>query len=368
MIKYLDLKAITQQYEPGLSDSVRRVISSGWFLLGKEVEDFEHKFATYCGAPYCVGVGNGLDALTLILRAYRLMGVLKEGDQVIVPANTYIASVLSVSENGLEPIPVEPSLQTLNIDPELIEQHITPRTKAILVVHLYGRICPMEPIRRLAKQYGLKVIEDCAQSHGAIYQGVRCGMLGDAAGFSFYPGKNLGALGDGGAVVTADPTLAEMIRKIANYGISRKYVNDYKGRNSRLDEIQAAVLSYKLKSLDADNERRREIASFYFRSIKHPAIRLVPWTNKEEHVFHIFAVLSEKRDELQRYLAGRGIETLIHYPIPIHQQQAYSEWRFRSYPITEQIHREILSIPLNPSVTDEQAYEIVDALNEWCSV
>lgn len=365
MIKYLDLKQITERYEPALSQAVARVVASGWYLLGNEVKRFEERFAAYCGTNHCIGVANGLDALSLIFRAYIEMGVMQEGDEVIVPANTYIASILALSENRLKPVLVEPDEVRYNIDPQKIEAAITERTRAILVVHLYGQACDMEPIQEIASRYGLKLVEDAAQAHGAYYQGKRCGALGDAAGFSFYPGKNLGALGDGGAVTTSDEELATIVRRIANYGTSRKYINDYKGRNSRLDEIQAAVLSVKLEQLDADTQVRRDIALRYRKEITNPAIRLPKVANEEEHVWHIFPILTEKRDALQVYLREAGIETLIHYPVPPHQQQAYREWNHLEYPISERIHREELSIPLHPALRDEEVTAIIDALNAW---
>ncbi|MGL4293393.1 MAG: DegT/DnrJ/EryC1/StrS family aminotransferase [Bacteroidales bacterium] len=363
MIKYLDLKKISGRYEPALSQAVLRTVQSGWYLLGKEVGLFEARFGEYCESAHCIGVANGLDALWLIFRAYLELGVLQEGDEVIVPANTYIASILAVSENRLNPVLVEPDPATLNIDTERIEAAITPRTKAILTVHLYGRISEMDPITAIAEKYGLKVIEDCAQSHGAKYKGIPCGALGDAAGFSFYPGKNLGALGDAGAVTTSDDTLALTIRRLANYGTSRKYVNTYKGRNSRLDEIQAAVLNCKMDRLDEDTELRRQMASRYCAEIRNDLISLPIPGVKESHVWHIFPVLTSHREALQKYLADKGIETLIHYPVPPHLQEAYREWNDRSYPVSERIHREILSIPLNPSLTDEEVTYIIMMLN-----
>lgn len=365
MIRYLDLKKITSRYEPALSQAVARVVASGWYLLGKEVARFEERFAEYCGARHCIGVANGLDALSLIFRSYIEMGVMQEGDEVIVAANTYIASILAISENRLVPVLVEPDTLRYNIDPEKAEAAVTPRTRAILVVHLYGQTCDMTPIREIASRRGLKIVEDCAQSHGAVYKGTRCGALGDAAGFSFYPGKNLGALGDGGAVTTSDEVLATVIRRIANYGTSRKYINEYKGRNSRLDEIQAAVLSLKLEYLDADTLRRRQIALRYRREIVNRAIVLPQVVCEEEHVWHIFPILAEKRDQLQTYLHDAGVETLIHYPVPPHFQQAYREWQNLSFPLTERIHREELSIPLHPALTDEEVTTVINVLNSW---
>ena len=365
-IDYLPLKAINQHYEPALSEAINEVVASGWYLLGTRVHLFEQAFAAYCQTAHCVGVANGLDALTLIFRAFRELGVLQEEDEVIVPANTYIASVLAVTANGLTPVPVEPSMTTYNIDIAQIEAAITPRTKAILVVHLYGRVCEMDAVMELARRYDLKVVEDCAQSHGAAWQDIRCGAWGDAAGFSFYPGKNLGALGDGGAVTTSDDVLAQSIRCLANYGSSEKYVNRYKGVNSRLDELQAAALLVKLPHLDADTLRRKQIAQAYLQGINHPDIVLPQAvTSLSEHVYHIFAVLTPQRDALQAYLREQGIATLIHYPIAIHKQEAYAEWASLSLPLTEQIHAQELSLPLHPLLSDEEVAYIIQTLNAW---
>ncbi len=365
-IDYLPLKAINQHYEPALSEAIHEVVASGWYLLGTRVRQFEQAFAAYCQSKHCVGVANGLDALTLIFRAFMELGMLQEGDEVIVPANTYIASVLAVTANGLTAVPVEPSMQTYNIDIDQIEAAITPRTKAILVVHLYGRVCEMDAVMALARRRGLKVVEDCAQSHGTSFQGKRCGAWGDAAGFSFYPGKNLGALGDGGVVTTSDDVLAQTIRCLANYGSSEKYVNQYKGVNSRLDELQAAALLVKLPHLDADTLRRQQIAQAYLQGINHPAIVLPQAVNdKAEHVYHIFPILTAKREALQAYLRSQGIATLIHYPIAIHKQQAFAEWAALSLPLTEQIHAQELSLPLHPLLRDEEVAYIIEVLNAW---
>ncbi|MEG1723140.1 MAG: DegT/DnrJ/EryC1/StrS family aminotransferase [Bacteroidales bacterium] len=365
MIKYLELERVTRRHEPELTEAVNRVIRSGWYLLGEEVARFEARFAAYCDALACIGVANGLDALSLIFRAYLEMGTMREADEVIVPANTYIASILAISENRLTPVLVEPDSETFTIDPARIEAAITPRTKAILVVHLYGQVCDMDPIRAIARKYSLKIVEDCAQSHGACYKGVKCGSLGDAAGFSFYPGKNLGALGDGGAVTTSDKELETVIRRLANYGTERKYINTYKGKNSRLDEIQAAVLSCKLERLDEETRIRRQIADRYCRLITNPSLRLPVLKEPQQHVWHIYPVLTPHRDQLQAYLLREGIETLIHYPVPPHKQQAYAEWNQLSFPITERIHKEILSIPLYPALTDAETDRIIEALNNW---
>lgn len=363
MIKFLDIKGITESFEPGLSQEIMRVVNSGWYLQGVEVEHFEQEFSQYCGTKYCIGVANGLDALTLILRAYMELGIMSEGDEVIVPANTYIATILAISRNGLKPVLCEPDLNTYLIDPIRIEELITERTKAIMVVHLYGRVVDMDPINRLAGKYNLKVIEDSAQAHGAVYKGKRTGSLGDASGFSFYPGKNLGAMGDAGAVTTDDGKLAEAVRVLANYGSSVKYVFRYKGINSRLDEIQAAVLSYKLKRLDEDNNRRRKVAGQYLNMITNPSVILPQWKDRESNVFHIFPIRCHKRDALQEYLKNNGIQTLIHYPIPPHKQEAYREWNNLFYPITELIHEEILSLPISPVMTMEEIEKVIGVVN-----
>lgn len=364
MIKFLDIKGITESFEPALSQEVQRVINSGWYLLGKEVQGFEAEYAAYCGTRHCIGVANGLDALVLILKAYMVLGVMQEGDEVIVPANTYIASILAISENGLTPVLCEPSGDFL-LDVTKVEALISARTKAILPVHLYGQVCDMNAINKIARRYKLKVIEDAAQAHGAIYAGKRTGNLGDAAGFSFYPGKNLGALGDGGAVTTNDDILAETIRSLANYGASAKYINRYKGKNSRLDEIQAAVLSLKLKRLDKDNDRRRDIAREYMRGIDNPLIELPVVMDWERNVFHVFPIRCKKRDELQDFLKRNGIDTLIHYPIPAHKQDAYAEWNEMQLPITESIHAEELSLPISSVMPTEEVNIVVAKINEF---
>lgn len=366
MISFLDLKRINHSFEPELSDTVVRATRSGWYLLGDEVKTFEHKFADYCGVNHCVGTGNGLDALTLIFMAYISMGYMKEGDEVIVPANTYIASILAVLRAKLKPVFCEPRFDTCNIDPEKIESMITTRTKAIMVVHLYGRVCEMDSINQIARKHGLKVIEDCAQAHGALYkQSKRTGALGDAAGFSFYPGKNLGALGDAGAVTTQNEKLATRIRALANYGSSAKYVHDYKGINSRLDELQAAVLSLKLNRLDEDNDRRRMIASRYMKEIHHPEISLPHVEDFSSHVFHVFTVFTSRREALQSYLKDCGIQTLIHYPTPPHHQESFKEFAYLSLPITERIHAEELSIPISPLLTEDEVSSVIDAINKF---
>lgn len=369
-IPFLDLKAINQRYKAALEAAFYRVFDSGWYILGQEVLSFEESFAAYCGVRHCIGVANGLDALAQIFRAYKILGVMKEGDEVIVPANTYIATILAVSHNRLVPVPVEPDIRTYNIDPRRIEAAVTPRTRAVLPVHLYGRAADMPLILEIARRHDLKVVEDAAQAHGAIYDGKRAGSLADAAGFSFYPGKNLGALGDGGAVTTDNDDLAETIRVLRNYGSEKKYHNRYKGVNSRLDELQAAFLLEKLKNLDEDNSRRREIACYYHENILNPDIVLPTQDSRLsiknlEHVWHLFVVRTPSRDRLQKYLADQGIQTMIHYPVAPHLQPAYSEWNNHELPVTEKIHGEVLSLPISPVMTDEQAGQVVEAVNGY---
>tara|TARA_E500000305_G_scaffold109017_1_gene112934 strand:- start:11861 stop:12964 length:1104 start_codon:yes stop_codon:yes gene_type:complete len=347
MIPFLDLKAINQQYRDELIEAATRVIDSGWYIRGLETERFEKEFSEYCGTKYCVGVANGLDALTLTLRAWKEMGRLKDGDEIIVPANTYIASILAVTENCLKPVLVEPNEQTFNLCPKKTIAAITPKTKAILAVHLYGRISPMPELMALAKKHNLLVLEDGAQAHGASVNGKKAGSWGHAAGFSFYPGKNLGALGDAGAVTTDDPELATTIRALGNYGSLKKYENIYQGVNSRLDEIQAAMLRVKLRYLDYEIENRREVAEYYLRNIANPLIQLPKVELRESHVWHLFVVRSSQRDALQTYLKKHGVQTLIHYPVPPHQQKAYSSGLFGKYPLTEQIHKSVLSLPIS---------------------
>ncbi|MEK7857811.1 MAG: DegT/DnrJ/EryC1/StrS family aminotransferase [Elusimicrobiota bacterium] len=343
-----------------------RVVDSGWYILGKEVSDFETRFARYCGVSHAIGVGNCLDALTLILRGYMELGAMAEGDEVIVPSNTYIASILSISLNRLTPVLVEPDMQTYNLDPEKIEAKLTPRTKAILVVHLYGRSGYSARLQKIADKHGLKLIEDSAQAQGAMHEGRRTGSLGDACGFSFFPSKNLGALGDAGAVTTKDAKLAEVVRALRNYGSRVKYENIYRGINSRLDEVQAAILSVKLKHLDGENERRRRLAQRYLKDIDNPALTLpVAPTDRASHVWHLFVVRTPRRDAFQRHLLARGIETVIHYPIPPHKQKAYKEWNGRRYPLSEEIHRTAISLPLDISMSPAAARRVVDACNAY---
>ncbi|XVJ50917.1 MAG: DegT/DnrJ/EryC1/StrS family aminotransferase [Vampirovibrio sp.] len=363
MIPFLDLKAMNAVYRPALDEAFQRVLDSGWYLLGQENERFAQAFSDYCGVKHCIGVANGLDALSLILKAYAF----EAGSEVIVPANTYIASILAISQNQLTPVLVEPCLHTYNINSAQIESAITPKTKAIMVVHLYGQAVDMGPILQVAKQYNLKVIEDAAQAHGAFYpyRKERVGSLGDATGFSFYPGKNLGALGDGGAVTTHDDALAEKIAILRNYGSAVKYENRYQGVNSRLDELQAAVLQVKLPDLDASNDARRYVAKRYLCEIQNPAIVLPTVQDWQAHVFHLFVVRTAHRYALQDYLKAQGIQTLVHYPIPPHQQQAYPEWNRASFPVTEQIHREVLSLPISPVLSKAQVSRVVEAVNTY---
>lgn len=363
MIPFLDLKNINVQYRDELIQAATDVIDSGWYLQGTQVNAFEKEFSAYCGVRYCIGVANGLDALILIFRAYKELGKLKEGDEVIVPANTYIASILSITENGLKPVLVEPDNQSYNLDSKSIEQAITPKTKAILAVHLYGQISDMMKINKIAQKYNLLVVEDSAQAHGASQDGVKAGGLGDASGFSFYPGKNLGALGDAGAVTTNDQVLANTIRALGNYGSHKKYENLYKGVNSRLDEIQAAMLRVKLRCLDGEIVKRTEVASYYLEHIKNREIILPTITTNS--VWHLFVVRTSKRDELQKYLLGNDIQTLIHYPLPPHKQNAYKEWNNESYPISEQIHNEVLSLPISGVQGLEDTKKITVAINNF---
>ena len=369
MIKFLDLKAINDSFEPQLTNSIKRVLASGWYLLGEEVKSFEQEYASYIGTSHCIGVANGLDALRLILKAYIEMGAMKEGDEIIVPANTYIASMLAITDNRLIPVLVEPDIKTYNINPYKIEEKITRRTKAIMIVHLYGQNAMSPEIQHLVEKHNLKLIEDNAQAQGCLYQNKRTGSFGDAAGNSFYPGKNLGALGDAGAITTNNDELAEVVRSIANYGSRIKYENQFKGLNSRLDEIQAAILRVKLSRLDEDNQRRRKVAEYYINNIKNQKIILPVAASEQsvssylEHVWHVFLIRTEQRDTLQRYLLESGIQTMIHYPIPPHKQKAYKEWGNLSLPITEKIHREVLSLPMSPLMNAEELTHIVKTLN-----
>lgn len=365
MIPFLDLKGINAQYREELIEACTRVIDSGWYIQGNECKEFDKEFAEYCGTKHAIGVANGLDALILILRAYKELGIMKDGDEVIVPSNTYIASILAISENNLVPVLVEPDMSTYLIDPMKIEEKITSKTKGILPVHLYGQTCDMDAINAIAKKHNLKVIEDSAQSHGAYFGGKRCGNLGDASGFSFYPGKNLGALGDGGAVTTNDDELAQTIRALGNYGSHKKYENLYKGINSRLDELQAAMLRVKLRYLDDESNKRREIANYYLQNIRNENIVLPTVRAEDDHVWHLFVIRTKNRDALQKYLLENGIQTLIHYPLAPHKQEAYQEWNSESYLISEQIHDEVLSLPISGVQDSKDTKKIVEILNDY---
>ena len=368
-VPFLSLKDITAKYADEIHEAALRVVDSGWYLQGKENELFEQHYADFIGTKYCIGCANGLDALIWIFRAYIELGVMQPGDEVIVPANTYIATILAITENGLKPVLIEPKRETLEIDDSLIEVAITSRTKAICIVHLYGRCAMTDKIADLCKKYNLKLIEDNAQAHGCRFNGKRTGSLGDAAGHSFYPGKNLGALGDAGAVTTNDPELATAIRALANYGSQKKYVFKYCGRNSRLDEIQAAILDVKLKYLDEDNHLRQQVAAYYYEHISNPLVILPKRISDENNVYHLFPVLCEKRDELQEYLKQNGVQTLIHYPIPPHRQECYTQecWNMSqlSLPITEQIHNQELSLPIGQCITLDQVAWVVNCINEF---
>jgi dTDP-4-amino-4,6-dideoxygalactose transaminase len=370
MVEFLNLKEITKRDKKELMQAFENVLDSGWFILGEQVKRFEREFAEYCGVKNCIGVANGLDALILILEGYKQLGFMKDGDEVIVPSNTYIASILAVSKAGMVPVLVEPDINTYLIDENLIEEKITSKTKAILPVHLYGRLCNMEAINNIAKKYNLKVIEDCAQSHGASCDGTKCGSLGDAAGFSFYPGKNLGALGDAGAVTTNDDVLAEIIKAYRNYGSHKKYENLYQGINSRLDEVQAALLSVKLKELDSDNKKRKVIAQYYIDHINNDLITL-PYSKQinirdfDSNVWHVFPVRVQNREKFQKYLSEKDIQTVIHYPIPPHKQSAYREWVNERFPISEKIHEEIISLPISPVMKKDEVELVCKVVNSY---
>lgn len=391
-INFLDLKAVNAEYVDEIHLAIDRVLDSGWYLLGQECAAFEREFADYCDSKHCIGVANGLDALILILKAYQELGLMESGDEIIVPANTYIASILAICHAGLKPVLVEPDVSTYNIDPSLIQSAITERTRGILAVHLYGQCADMDPINDIAGKYGLKVIEDAAQAHGAIYKGHKTGSLGDAAGFSFYPGKNLGAMGDGGAVTTDDSVLAEAVAALRNYGSIVKYHNKYKGLNSRLDELQAAVLRVKLRHIDEATNKRRKVADLYINrlsdfnrnpsvpiesisvlnksSINQPpapttTIHLPEIANYGLHVWHLFVIRHPNRDALASYLAEQGIKTMIHYPIPPHEQEAYTELHHLQLPLTEQLHREVLSLPISPVIDESDVMRISDTVIEF---
>lgn len=365
MIPFLDLKRINARDRDRLLAAMARVLDSGWYILGQEVREFERRFAEYTGVPYAIGVANGMDALTLVFRALRELGRIAAGDEVLVPSNTYIATILALTENRLTPVLVEPDPRTFNMDPARVREAITPRTRAILTVHLYGRLGWSPELQAVADAAGVPIVEDAAQSQGAALDGRRAGSLGLATGTSLYPGKNLGALGDAGVVTTWDAPLAEAVRTIANYGSQRKYENRYKGVNSRLDELQAAMLVVKLDRLDADNARRRTIAARYGAGISNRAIALPEPGPEGAHVWHLYVVRADDRDELQRHLAAHGIQTLVHYPTPPHQQPAYAEWADRSYPIAEAIHRTVLSLPMDPTMSDADVDAVIAACNTF---
>ncbi|WP_420154013.1 DegT/DnrJ/EryC1/StrS family aminotransferase [Siphonobacter sp.] len=364
MIAHLDLGRENRPYETELLAAAQRVLTSGWYILGKELAAFETEWAAYCGTSHCLGVGNGLDALTLIFKALELPA----GSEVIVPAHTYVASVLSITNAGFIPRFVEPDTATYNIDPQAVEAQITEKTRAILVVHLYGKCCDMKPIWELARRYNLKIVEDAAQAHGALYQGQKAGNLGDAAAFSFYPTKNLGALGDAGAVTTNDAELARRVGLLRNYGSEIKYYNELQGTNSRLDEIQAALLRVKLPHLEADNTRRRHIAHRFLTEIHSSLLQLPPAQTYDQDVWHLFVVRARQREEFMAYLAEQGIQTAIHYPVAPHQQAAYAEYHHLSLPLTEQLHREVVSLPLYPTLTDQEVDQIIQAVNAYSLV
>ncbi|RTE86833.1 MULTISPECIES: DegT/DnrJ/EryC1/StrS aminotransferase family protein [Gammaproteobacteria] len=364
MIPFLDLKETNANYREELFEAARRVIDSGWFIGGRELKQFEDEFSAYCGVNHTVGVGNGLDALSLTLRAWKTMGKLNDGDEVIVPANTFIASVLAVTENGLKPVLVEPDPKTYNLCPQNTQKALTRNTRLVLPVHLYGQLADMPAILDIAKRHDLLVLEDAAQAHGAEFQGKKSGSWGDAAGFSFYPGKNLGALGDGGAVTTQNQELANLVRALGNYGSEQKYEHKYQGINSRLDEIQAAMLSVKLKYLNQEITKRREVAEAYLQGINNPLIFL-PSPVRENHVWHLFVVRSPERERLQKYLSDHNIQSSIHYPVPPHRQKAYSDLAMGDYPQTDEIHQQVLSLPMSPVLTEEQVQTVITVCNQF---
>ncbi|MEZ9198499.1 DegT/DnrJ/EryC1/StrS family aminotransferase [Shewanella sp. 10N.286.54.B9] len=365
MIQFLDLKSVNNQYSDELKEACSRVIDSGWYIMGSELQAFELEFARFCGTKSSIGVANGLDALTLTLRAWLELGKLKEGDEVIVQANTYIASILAITENKLKPVLVEPDIDTFNLTPEGIKAALTSKTKVILPVHLYGQVSPMVEIMQIAKENNLLVLEDCAQSHGAMINGRKCGSWGDAGAFSFYPGKNLGALGDAGAVTTNDDELKEVLTALRNYGSHEKYKNKYKGTNSRLDEMQAAMLRVKLRYLDIETKARQKIAKAYLGGITNPLIDLPLAGDVHSHVWHLFVIKTAQREKLVQYLTENGVPIMVHYPIPPHKQDAYKEWKDMSFPITEKVHSQVLSIPINPIVNIEDINFIIKTLNDY---
>lgn len=365
MVKLLDLQKITAMHRDEYDMAIRSVLDAGWFLQGNANQQFESDYAHYIGTRHCVAVANGLDALKLIIRGYKELGVFHDGDEIIVPANTYIATILAITDNNLVPVLVEPTWEHLEMEIDKVEEAITPKTRGVMTVHLYGRIAYNDKLSAICKSHGLKLMEDCAQSHGCEWNGRKTGALGDAAAHSFYPGKNLGAFGDAGAVTTDDEELATVIRALANYGSQKKYVFRYVGMNSRMSEIDAAVLDIKLKYLDEDNKKRQQLADYYYTHISNPLITLPKRIADDNNVYHQFPIFCERRDELQTYLSEYGIQTLIHYPIPPHKQECYRQWNSRLYPITEKIHAQELSIPMNQSITEDEATEVVERLNSF---
>jgi len=359
MISFLDLNKINKPYEEAFQNKLKQVMNSGWYILGEEVKAFEENFANCCNSKYCIGVGNGLDAITLSFLAYLENGNLQKGDEIIVPANTYIASILGILHAGLVPVLVEPDIESYNINPKLIEEKISTKTKGILVVHLYGQLANMDEIIEIGFKYDLLIVEDCAQAHGLNFKGSHTRT------FSFYPGKNLGALGDGGAIVTNDEKLSNTILMLRNYGSEKKYYNDFIGFNSRLDELQAAFLSCKLPNLFFENEKRRVVAKRYLSEIKNEKIKLPSFFDINNHVFHLFVIRTDNRKELQAYLFNNGVHTLIHYPVPPHKQKALKEWNNLSFPITEKIHKEVLSLPMSPVMTDDEVSKVIQSLNSF---
>ncbi|PKH20171.1 aminotransferase [Enterobacterales bacterium CwR94] len=364
-INFLDLQSVNNRYDKELKEACARVVDSGWYIAGNELNSFEKEFASWCGVKHCIGVANGLDALILTIRAWKLLGLLKEGDEILVPANTYIATVLAISENGLKPVFIEPDVNTFNISLDQIKKHTNSKTKAIIAVHLYGRICPMDEIMAYANEKGLLVLEDSAQAHGASINGIRAGNWGHASGFSFYPGKNLGALGDAGAITTNNDELEQVLRALRNYGSHKKYENIYKGVNSRLDEIQAAMLRVKLNYLDSDTTARQRIAKKYISQINNPVVQLPCNDIEEQSVWHLFVIKVKNRKVFSDYLSSAGISTLIHYPIPPHKQKAYAEYNHYNFPLTESIHDSVLSLPMDPTMTNEQVEFVIQKINEF---
>jgi|TARA_R110001583_G_scaffold170891_1_gene324344 dTDP-4-amino-4,6-dideoxygalactose transaminase len=365
MIKFLNLQKINERYAEELKQACSSVIDSGWYIKGRELAFFEKEFAEYCGTSDCVGTANGLDALKLSLMAWKELGYLNDGDEVIVPANTFIATILAITDCSLVPVFVEPSPVTFNIDPDLVKEKISDRTRMILVVHLYGQVSPVKKLVNLAKEYELLILEDAAQAHGALLDGMKAGSIGDAGAFSFYPGKNLGGLGDGGAVVTNDTQLSTVIRALGNYGSSSKYIHDYRGINSRLDEIQAAMLRIKLRGLDLELAVRRDIAGKYISKIKNTSVILPDVIDMKAHAFHLFVVRVESQDFFAKYMLDQGVEVMIHYPIPPHKQKAYMQYNHCSYPICEKLHSQVVSLPIDPTMSDKEVEYIIEVVNSY---